>query len=46
MAPEEVTHAPFMLSDYIIVIGGKGHDFRKKNRRRGPFGLLVSTPEA
>jgi len=31
MAPEEVTHAPFLPGDYIIVIGGKGHDFRKKN---------------
>jgi hypothetical protein len=34
MAPEEVTHAPFLPGDYIIVIGGKGHDFRKKITRR------------
>ena len=33
---------PVMLSDYIIVIGSKGHDFRKKNRRGGLCGGRAS----
>jgi hypothetical protein len=40
MAPGGGDSRPVMLSDYIIVIGGKGHDFRKKNRLTG-----VGSPE-
>ena len=37
MNPEGVTHAPLYLAITYIVIGNKGHDFRKTNREKsGP----------